>query len=174
MLIYGQESIGLGVEVDVEAGAGAEVGESGDGRGHLIVSLSKVSPPPIGESHVRQKPPVGSRVASDIGYWESQAPNPKSQIPDRPVLWGSCGLARKFVISGSRTCSLSGYEIPQPRSQHIFGIAIIAIIAISVNGQRLWPVFVCPANSKQQTTRTRTRTMYGMGWPPVSSGCLHI
>ncbi|EDX14320.1 GD18248 [Drosophila simulans] len=53
---------------------------------------------------------------------------------DRPVLWGSCGLARKFVISGSRTCSLSGYEIPQPRSQHIFGIAIIAIIAISVNG----------------------------------------
>lgn len=56
MLIYGQESIGLGVEVDVEAGAGAEVGESGDGRGHLIVSLTKVSPPPLanltfGKSH---------------------------------------------------------------------------------------------------------------------------
>lgn len=60
-------------------------------------------------------------------------------------------LTRKFVISNSRTCSWSGYEIPQLRSEHIsthrhtlaqMALQLLSHISISVNGQRLFgPLF---------------------------------
>lgn len=75
--------------------------------GLLIVSLSKVGQQ--SEEAEAKKNQHESRV------WTRIYPVDSHTQPHRVGR-----LTRKFVISNSRTCSSSGYEIPQLRSEHTY------------------------------------------------------